>query len=155
MIEKGTKAPDFTLKDEEERKIRLSAMKGKWVVLYFYPKDNTPGCTTEALQFTQHIDDFRKMGAEVVGISPDTCSSHQRFMVKHDLKVKLLADPEHEVLEKYGAWKKKMFGKTNMGVQRSTVLIDPQGKIAYHWPKVNPEGHAQEVKEKLSELQSK
>ncbi|MBN2379872.1 thioredoxin-dependent thiol peroxidase [candidate division WOR-3 bacterium] len=156
MIEIGKKAPDFTLKDESGEEVKLSDMKGKWVVLYFYPKDNTPGCTTEALQFTEHAADFAKMNARVLGISADSCESHQRFMVKHDLKVKLLSDPEHEVLEKYWAWgEKKMYGKTFLGIQRSTVLIDPEGKIALHWPNVKAKGHAAQVKEKLAEIQDK
>jgi peroxiredoxin Q/BCP len=155
MIKTEDRAPDFTLKDSEGNPVKLSDMKGSWVVLYFYPKDNTPGCTTEALQFTQHIADFRKMNAEVVGVSADSCESHQRFMVKHDLKVKLLSDPEHRVLEQYSArGQKKLYGKVFMGIRRSTVLIDPSGKIAHHWPKVKAAGHAEQVKAKLAELQA-
>lgn len=156
MVEIGSKAKSFKLQDEQGDEVKLEDMKGKWVVLYFYPKDNTPGCTTEALQFTEKINDFKKLNAEVVGISPDSCQSHQKFMVKHDLKVKLLADPEHQVLEQYGAWgEKKMYGKSFLGVQRSTVIIDPQGNIAHHWPKVKAEGHAEEVAAKLAELSGK
>lgn len=156
MVEIGKKAKDFKLKDEQGDEVRLEDMRGKWVVVYFYPKDNTPGCTTEALQFTEKINDFRKMNAEVVGISPDSCQSHQKFMVKHDLKIKLLADPDHKVLEAYGAWgDKKMYGKSFLGVNRSTILIDPQGKIAHHWPKVKAKGHADEVAAKLAELVAK
>ena len=155
MIKISDKAPEFTLQDEEGKEVKLSDMKGSWAVLYFYPKDNTPGCTTEALQFTEHIADFRKMNAEVVGISADSCESHQRFMVKHDLKVKLLSDPEHKVLEQYSAWgQKKMYGKVFMGIERSTVLIDPEGRIVHHWPKVKAAGHAAQVKDKLAELQA-
>jgi peroxiredoxin Q/BCP len=114
------------------------------------------GCTTEALQFTEHAADFEKMNARILGVSADSCESHQRFMVKHDLKVKLLSDPEHKVLEKYGAWgEKKMYGKTFLGIQRSTVLIDPEGKIALQWPNVKAKGHAAQVKEKLAEIQGK
>ncbi|MBD3287053.1 thioredoxin-dependent thiol peroxidase [candidate division WOR-3 bacterium] len=153
MTEIGKKAPDFILKDEQGDEVKLSDLKGKWVVLYFYPKDNTPGCTTEALQFTEYIADFEKMNAKVLGVSGDSCESHQRFMIKHDLKVKLLSDPEHDVLETYGAWgEKKMYGKTFMGIQRSTVLIDPEGNVAHHWPKVKAKGHAVQVKEKLAEI---
>jgi len=156
MVEIGKKAKDFKLKDEQGDEVRLEDMRGKWVVVYFYPKDNTSGCTTEALQFTEKINDFRKMNAEVVGISPDSCQSHQKFMVKHDLKIKLLADPDHKVLEAYGAWgDKKMYGKSFLGVNRSTILIDPQGKIAHHWPKVKAKGHADEVAAKLAELVAK
>lgn len=154
MIKPGQKAPDFTLKDEAGDPVKLSEMKGKWVVLYFYPKDNTPGCTTEALQFTQHIADFQKLNTEILGVSADSCESHQRFMFKHDLAVKLLSDPEHKVLEQYGAWgQKKMYGKSFLGIQRSTVLIDPEGKIAHHWSKVKANGHAAQVKAKLAGLQ--
>ncbi|NLI99426.1 peroxiredoxin [bacterium] len=155
MIKIGEKAFEFTLEDAEKNKVNLSDMKGKWVVLYFYPKDDTPGCTTEALQFTEHIKDFRSLNSEVVGISADSCDSHQKFMVKFDLGVRLLSDPEHKVLERYSAWgEKKMYGKVFMGIERSTVIIDPEGKIAFHWPKVKPDGHAKEVMAKLKELQS-
>ncbi len=154
MLKVGDKAADFVLKDESKADVKLSDMRGKWVVLYFYPKDNTPGCTTEALQFTQHVKDFKNLNAEVVGVSADTCESHQRFMVKFDLGVKLLSDPEHKVLERYSAWgEKKLYGKVFMGVERSTVIIDPDGKIAFHWPKVKADGHALAVKKKLMELQ--
>lgn len=155
MIKVGDKAPDFELKDADKNNISLGDMKGKWVVLYFYPKDNTPGCTTEATQFTSLIKDFRKMNVEVLGVSADTCESHERFMVKFDLGVRLLSDPEHQVLERYSAWgEKKMYGKVFMGIERSTVLIDPEGRIAWHWPKVKADGHAEEVLAKLKELQS-
>lgn len=155
MIKLGDKAPDFTLKDADKIEVGLKDKKGKWVVLYFYPKDNTPGCTTEATQFTAHIKDFREMNAEVLGVSADTCESHEKFMVKFDLGVRLLSDPEHKVLERYSAWgEKKMYGKVFMGIERSTVLIDPEGRIAWHWPKVKADGHAEEVLAKLKELQS-
>ncbi len=154
MIKPGEKAPDFTLKDSEGNPVKLSDMKGSWVVLYFYPRDATPGCTTEATQFTAYMKDFTKMGAEVLGVSADSCDSHQRFMVKFDLKVKLLSDPQHKVLERYSAWgSKKIAGKVLMGINRSTVLIDPEGKVAHHWPRVKADGHAEEVKAKLTELQ--
>jgi peroxiredoxin Q/BCP len=155
MIKIGENAFEFTLEDSEKNKVNLSDMKGKWVVLYFYPKDDTPGCTTEALQFTEHIKDFRDLNSEVVGISADTCESHQKFMVKFDLGVRLLSDPEHKVLERYSAWgEKKMYGKVLMGIERSTVIIDPEGRIAFHWPKVKADGHAKEVIAKLRELQT-
>ncbi len=155
MIKVGNRAPEFTLKDSDQRDVSLTDMKGKWVVLYFYPKDNTPGCTTEATQFTSLIKDFRKMNAEVLGVSADTCESHERFMVKFDLGIRLLSDPEHKVLERYSAWgEKKMYGKVFMGIERSTVLVDPQGTIAWYWPKVKADGHAEEVLAKLRELQS-
>lgn len=155
MTEVGKKALDFLLKDSRGDEVKLVDMKGKWVVLYFYPKDNTLGCTTEALEFTQYIADFHKLNTEIVGVSADSCQSHQRFMVKHDLKVKLLSDPEHKVMEAYGAWgEKKMYGKSFPGVKRSTVLIDPSGKVAHHWKSVKARGHALKVKEKLEELQT-
>ncbi|TET23472.1 MAG: peroxiredoxin [Candidatus Stahlbacteria bacterium] len=154
MIKPGDKAPDFTLKDSEGNPVKLSDMKGSWVVLYFYPRDATPGCTTEALQFTRHIADFKNANAQVLGVSADSCDSHQRFMVKFDLKVKLLSDPQHKVLERYSAWgEKKMAGKVLMGINRSTVLIDPEGKVVHHWPEVKADGHATQVKAKLAELQ--
>jgi peroxiredoxin Q/BCP len=154
MIKVGDKAPEFTLKDADKQEVSLSDMKGSWVVLYFYPKDATPGCTTEATQFTSLKRDFEKMNAKVLGVSADTCESHQRFMLKFDLGVRLLSDPEHKVLERYSAWaEKKLYGKVFMGVERSTVLVDPEGKIAFHWPRVKADGHARAVKEKLEELQ--
>jgi peroxiredoxin Q/BCP len=153
MVKTGNKAQEFTLQDSEGKQVKLSDMEGFWVVLYFYPRDNTPGCTTEALEFSRYINDFKQMNTEIVGISADSCQSHQRFMVKHDLKIRLLSDPERKVLEAYGAWgEKKTPGKTSMGVKRSTVLIDPEGKIRHHWPNVKARGHALVVKEKLMEL---
>jgi len=151
----GDKATDFNLKDEDEQTFTLSKNLGKWVVLYFYPKDNTPGCTTEALEFTAALADFTARNTVVVGVSPDSCQSHQRFKVKHDLGIRLLADPDRQVMKAYGAWAdKSMYGKTFLGVVRSTVLIDPQGRIAHHWPKVKAQGHAAAVKETLAALQS-
>jgi peroxiredoxin Q/BCP len=133
----------------------LSDQKGKWVVLYFYPKDNTSGCTVEALDFTARINEFNKLNTVIFGVGPDSCKSHQNFTSKHELKVNLLSDPEHKVLKAYGAWgKKKNYGREYMGVIRSTVLIDPEGKIAEVWPKVNVKDHAEQVKQKVRELQS-
>ncbi|BCD62821.1 peroxiredoxin Q/BCP [Nitratiruptor sp. YY08-26] len=153
MLEIGQKAPDFCLPNQDEVEICLQDLKGKWVVLYFYPKDNTPGCTTEALDFTAHLEEFEELGAVVLGVSPQGCDSHKRFIEKKDLKVTLLCDEEIEVLKKYGAWgMKKMYGKEYEGVIRTTVLIDPQGNIAYIWPKVRVKGHVEKVLEKLREL---
>jgi len=135
--------------------VRLSDLKGEWVVLYFYPRDDTPGCTTQACDFTASIKKFEKLEARVLGCSPDTPEKHRKFIAKHKLKVELLSDPEHKVLEKYGAWgEKTLYGKKSMGVIRSTVLIDPDGKVAEHWPKVRAKGHADAVREKLAELAS-
>lgn len=149
----GKKAPAFSLKDQDEKTVKLSDFKGKWVVLYFYPKDNTSGCTREAIAFTESNPDFRKLDAEVIGVSPDSCGSHRNFIEKHDLGITLLSDPEKTVLEKYGAFgEKKMYGKVVKGVIRSTVLIDPDGKVAWHWKSVKVDGHAEKVRDKLKEL---
>jgi thioredoxin-dependent peroxiredoxin len=149
----GKKAPDFTLPNQDDQPVKLGALAGRWVVLYFYPNDDTPGCTVEACDFTAGLKDFEKLEAKVLGASPNSTESHRKFIAKHKLKIELLADPDHKVLEKYGAWgEKNMYGRTTMGVIRSTVVIDPQGKVAYHWPKVKAAGHADAVKDKLKEL---
>ena len=153
MIEVGKRAPAFTLKNQDEKKVRLSDEKGSWVVLYFYPKDNTPGCTTEACDFTTGRKAFERLGAVVYGCSPDSAESHRKFIAKHGLTIDLLSDPDRSTIEKYGAWGEKMlYGKTSVGVIRSTVLIDPDGKIAHHWPKVQIPGHADKVRAKIVEL---
>ena len=153
MIEIGKKAPAFTLKNQDDEDVRLVDREGRWVVLYFYPRDDTPGCTTEACDFTGGIDGFTGFDAEVLGCSPDDPASHRRFIDKHGLKVTLLSDPDHKVMEKYGAWgEKTMYGRTSQGVIRSTVLIDPAGRVAHHWPRVRARGHAAKVLEKLEEL---
>ncbi|MBK8975433.1 MAG: thioredoxin-dependent thiol peroxidase [Planctomycetes bacterium] len=149
----GKRAPAFTLQNQDGEKVRLSGLSGRWVVLYFYPRDDTPGCTTEACDFTASIADFEGLDAVVLGCSPDSIESHRKFVDKHSLRIDLLSDPDHEVMEKYGAWgEKSLYGKTSMGVIRSTVLIDPTGKVAHHWPKVQAKGHADKVREKLAEL---
>ena len=153
-IEEGKKAPAFTLQDEDGDSVSLSDFKGSWLVLYFYPKDDTPGCTVEACEFTDGISDFEGLNAVVLGCSPDSPEKHRRFIAKHGLGVRLLSDPEHRVMEAYGAWgEKKMYGRVSVGVIRSTVLIDPEGRIAHHWKKVSAKGHAQKVRERLAELQ--
>lgn len=150
----GDKAPEFCLPDAEKGQVCLKDHRGKWVVLYFYPKDNTKGCTMEALEFTAAEDDFNARGAVVIGVSPDSPESHTKFIKKHDLGITLLSDTEKEILTGYGVWqKKKMYGREYMGVVRSTFLIDPEGKIAYIWPKVKVVGHADAVMEKLVKLQ--
>ena len=155
MLKVGGVAPDFVLKDADGNDVRLSDFRGKWVVLYFYPKDNTPGCTKEAIGFTELAREFERLGAVIVGVSPDPPESHVRFMRKYNLNVRLLSDTEREVLKRYGAWgKRKMYGKEYEGVIRSTYLIDPEGKVAHVWPRVKVEGHAQEVLETLKRLRS-
>lgn len=150
----GATAPSFTLTDQNDRSVKLADFAGRWVVLYFYPKDDTPGCTTEACEFTDSLKSFEGLNAVVLGVSPDSPESHRSFIAKHNLRLTLLADPEKKVLEKYGAWGEKTnYGKTSMGVIRSTYLIDPSGKVAHHWPNVKAPGHAQKVAERLAELQ--
>ncbi len=151
-LAEGQLAPDFTLQNEAEENVSLSDFRGKWVVLYFYPKDNTSGCTTEAIDFTRLLPDFEKSGAVILGVSPDSCKSHQNFRRKHELRVMLLSDPEKKVLSDYGVWQKKsMYGREYMGVVRTTVLIDPEGKVAKIWPKVKVKGHAEAVLDFLKE----
>jgi peroxiredoxin Q/BCP len=148
----GKKAPVFTLPDEDGTPTKLSDLAGQWVVLYFYPKDDTPGCTVEACEFTSGLEGFESLDAAVFGCSPDSPESHRKFIAKHKLKVKLLSDPDHKVMEKFGAWGEKVsYGKKTVGVIRSTVLIDPTGKVAHHWPTVKTAGHAEAVRAKLAE----
>jgi peroxiredoxin Q/BCP len=152
-IKLGSKAPAFTLPDQDGKRVELGDLAGTWVVLYFYPKDDTPGCTTEACEFTDGIKAFETLAAVVLGCSPDTPESHRKFIVKHGLKITLLSDVDRAVVKTYGAWgEKTMYGRTRMGVIRSTVLIDPQGRVAFHWPNVKAAGHAEKVREKLAEL---
>lgn len=151
-LQQGTKAPAFTLKDAQEKEHRLKDYEGKWVVLYFYPKDNTPGCTIEANEFTALAKEFEKEKAVILGVSPDNCASHQKFIDKQKLAITLLADIEKETAKNYAVWgPKKFLGKEFLGIKRSTYLIDPKGTITYVWPKVKAKGHAQEVLEKLKE----
>ncbi len=153
MLKQGAKAPAFTLEGCHGHKVRLSELKGRNVVLYFYPKDNTPGCTVEAEAFRDAISSFEAVDAVVLGISPDSVESHCKFTKKLNLNFILLSDKGHKICEKYRAWvEKNRFGKTYHGVQRATFLIDRTGKIAHIWPKVKPQGHAREVLEKLEAL---
>jgi len=148
MIAQNTQAPDFTLPRDGEGEVTLSALIGGPVVLFFYPKDNTPGCTTEAIDFTARIAEFDVLNCTVLGISKDSVKKHDNFRAKHDLGVALLSDADSDVCEKYGVWQeKKMYGKTFMGIVRTTVLIDANGKIARIWNKVKVAGHAEEVLE--------
>lgn len=154
-IEVGKKAPAFSLPDHAGNQVGLAGLKGKWAVLYFYPRDDTPGCTTEACEFTASHAAFQGLGAEVFGVSPDSPASHAKFREKHGLKVTLLADPGRTMLSDYDAWGvKKMYGREVTGVIRSTVILDPAGKVAHHWKSVKAKGHAEHVRAKLAELQA-
>lgn len=151
--EPGTKAPAFTLLDHAGKKLTLSSLKGSAVVLYFYPKDDTPGCTREACGFRDVKAKLARAGAVVLGVSPDAVPSHAAFREKYTLPFTLLSDPKHVVAEKYGAWREKnMYGKKSMGIARSTFLIDPAGRIARIFKAVKPDGHAQQVLDALAEL---
>jgi thioredoxin-dependent peroxiredoxin len=146
MLQDGDKAPDFALPTERGETIELSRLKGKAVVVYFYPKDDTSGCTAEAKDFSELAPKLKKSGIEVVGVSPDSVESHQKFRTKHGLSVQLAADTEKTVAMAYGVWaEKSMYGRKYMGVERSTFLIDKQGRIARVWRKVKVTGHAEEV----------
>jgi len=153
MFEVGENAKDFCLPNQDEVDICLRDLKGKWIVLYFYPKDNTPGCTTEACDFTENLPEFEELDAVVLGVSPDSAKKHRNFIEKKNLKITLLSDEEKRVLQEYGVWQlKKMYGREYMGVVRTTYLIDSNGKVAYRWDKVKVKGHVKAVKEKLEEL---
>jgi len=150
----GAAAPDFSLLDAAGQQRHLKDFRGEWLLLYFYPKDDTPGCTTEACDFTGGLKQFEALKATVLGCSPDSLASHQKFISKHNLSITLLSDENHTVLAQYGAWgQKNMYGRISEGVIRSTVLIDPAGKVAYHWKKAKAAGHAEQVRRKLEELQ--
>lgn len=150
MLKAGEKAPEFTLKDKDGREVCLSDFAGRKVVLYFYPKDNTPGCTKQACAFAGLYGEFRKKGVEVIGVSRDSAASHAKFAEKYDLPFILLSDPELTAIQAYGVWQeKKLYGKTTMGVARTTFLIDEQGVIQKVMPKVKPDTNAAEI---LSEL---
>ena len=150
MVEEGAPAPDFELTSDEGETVTLSALRGKPVVLYFYPRDDTPGCTTEACEFRDAYDRFREQGVEVLGVSPDTEASHRKFKTKYELPFTLLADPGHEAAEAYGVWKeKKNYGRTYEGVERSTFVIDAEGKVAKAMRGIRPAGHAAKVLETL------
>lgn len=146
----GQDAPDFTGKDQNGVAISLKDYQDRWLVLYFYPKDNTPGCTTEAKDFSMQIEEFDKMGADILGVSPDSEKLHGKFIDKHQLSVRLLSDRERKIIEAYGAWRlKKFMGKEYMGVVRSTFLISPERKIAHVWDKVRVKAHVEKVLQEL------
>lgn len=150
-----SKAPAFFLKNQNNTQVSLEDYRGSWLVLYFYPKDNTPGCTTEACDFTSLKTEFSDCSANIVGISPDSVSSHQNFIEKQNLQVDLLSDPEKTAIKSYGAWgEKKNYGKIYEGLIRSTFIINPQGKIAASFKNVRAKGHAERVLKKLQELQN-
>ena len=145
-LDKGDKAPDFNLPDAQGKLVSLSDLKGKQVVLYFYPKDDTSGCTVEAKDFSCMVDEFGKLGTVVIGMSPDSSKSHSKFAAKHELKVGLLADEDKTTLQAYGVWAgKSMYGRKYMGVERSTFLIGEDGTISRVWRNVKVPGHADEV----------
>jgi thioredoxin-dependent peroxiredoxin len=152
-LEPGQRAPAFSLMADDGSKVRLSDLKGRPVVLYFYPRDDTPGCTREACAFRDQHATLRKLGAAVLGVSDDSIESHDRFRAKYSLNFPLLADPDHAVIEQYGAWREKnLYGKKSMGTQRSTYLIDADGKVAKVWKRVQVDGHDQQVLEALKTL---
>lgn len=168
MLEVGSIAPDFCALNQDDVEISLKDIKGNWIVLYFYPRDNTPGCTTEACDFTEKLPEFDELDATILGVSPDTPQKHRNFIEKQNLAITLLADTEKKMCEDYGVWQlKKFMGRESMGVVRSTFIIDPDGKIAAVWEKVSVRKkrkvkgetvetlHVNEVKEKLKELQNK
>ena len=156
MVEVGEAAPEFCLPDSDEQEVCSSSYRGSWVVLYFYPRDNTSGCTREAVDFTAALPELQKMKAKVVGISKDLPASHRKFRESHGLAVLLLSDADHQVMQNYGVWAlKKMYGKESYGVVRSTFLIDPQGNVASIWRSVKVKGHVDAVMKKLEQLTGK
>lgn len=153
MLEIGQPAPDFTLDDQHGNPVSLSELRGKPVVLYFYPKDDTPGCTKEACAFRDARADYEAAGAHVVGVSPDTVASHKKFVDKYELPFTLVADTDHQLCEQYGVWKEKnMYGKKSMGVERTTFIIDAAGNLAKVFPRVKVDGHSEAVLETIRSL---
>ena len=151
MLNEQDQAPDFPLPADDGGEVTLSALRGRWVVLYFYPKDDTSGCTTQACGFRDSFPRFGDLDAVILGVSPDGVKSHQKFRAKHDLPFTLLADTEHAVAELYDVWKEKsMYGRKYMGIERTTFLIAPDGRIARIFAKVKPTGHAEEVAEAIA-----
>ena len=151
-----SKAPVFCLQNQDDEKVCLADYKGNWIVLYFYPKDNSKTCTLQAVDFTDNLKQFEQLDTIVIGVSPDSVKSHKNFATKHNLNFILLSDSEHEVVKQYGVWKlKKMYGREYMGVERSTFIINPDGYIVMEWRKVRIKGHVETVKEKIKELKQK
>lgn len=154
-LQEGMPAPDFCLPDADERTVCLAELRGAYVVVYFYPKDNSSGCTLQARSFSDEMEAFARQNTRVFGISPDSVRSHKRFTEKHGLTVRLLSDPDHAVIEAYGAWvPKKMYGREYMGVERSTFIIDPEGRVAAVWRKVKVKEHVAVVMARLEELRA-
>ena len=152
-IEVGRKAPLFTLKDQDGEKVALKDLRGAPVLVYFYPRDETPGCTTQACDIRDRWSEFTDAGITVLGVSPDPVDSHAAFRANHDLPHTLLADPKHTVMEKYGAWgEKNMYGKVTEGVIRSSVLIDAEGTVVKHWKRVGAKQHAEQVLKAAAQL---
>ena len=152
ILNVGDRAPDFKSQDQNGDAVSLQDYSDRWLILYFYPKDNTPGCTTEAKDFTTYLEQFNDLGADILGVSPDSEKSHCKFITKHELSINLLSDPDNQVIEAYKVWRlKKFMGKEYMGVVRSTFLISPDGKIAHVWDKVRVKAHAEKV---LAELKN-
>jgi thioredoxin-dependent peroxiredoxin len=151
MISEGQPAPDLELESDSGERVKLADFRGKTVVLYFYPKDDTPGCTTEACEFRDAYDVFRERGAEVLGVSPDDVKSHEKFKTKYELPFTLLADPDHAVAEEYGVWGERKFaGRSYMGINRSTFVIDADGNVARAMMGIKPAGHAEKVLDSLA-----
>ena len=149
----GDFAPDFAAIDRQSKSISLQDFKSQWLVLYFYPKDNTPGCTTQAIEFTEKLPQFQALNTQIVGISPDSIASHGKFITKHNLEIILLSDPEHQIAETYGVWQlKKFMGKEYMGIVRSTFLLDPSGKITQIWSNVRVKNHVDAVLDAVKQL---
>ncbi|MFT7861013.1 MAG: thioredoxin-dependent thiol peroxidase [Sulfurimonas sp.] len=155
MIEVGQKAPEFCLPNQDDVEICSRDLKGKWVVLYFYPKDSTPGCTTEACEFTEALPDFNDLDAMILGVSADSTKRHRNFIEKKELGITLLSDESTDMMQEYGVWQlKKNYGREYMGIVRSTLIIDPEGVVQAVWEKVRVKGHVAAVKEKLTELRA-
>lgn len=153
MINVGDKAPSFTLPDQNDQPVSLDSFKGKWVVLYFYPKDDTPGCTTEAQQFRDEFLRFTVNKAEILGVSKDSVASHTKFRAKHNLPFPLVSDPEGSLCQMFDVWKEKnLYGKKSMGIERSTFLIDEEGVLRAVWRKVKVANHVHEVLQALHDL---
>lgn len=155
MLEVGNIAPEFCLPNQDEVEICTRDLKGKWIVLYFYPKDNTPGCTTEACEFTEAEPQFEALNAVILGVSADSPKKHRNFIEKQSLEITLLSDESTQMMQEYGVWQlKKNYGKEYMGIVRTTFILDPQGKIAAVWNNVRVKEHVEKVREKLAELQA-
>jgi thioredoxin-dependent peroxiredoxin len=150
----GAAAPKFTAQNRDGKNISLQDFNDRWVLLYFYPKDNTPGCTTEAIEFSSKLAEFQALNAQIIGISPDSIASHGKFITKYNLAIILLSDPEHQIAEQYEVWQlKKFMGKEYMGIIRSTFLIDPTGNITYIWSNVRVKDHVEKVLAQLNKQQ--